>query len=541
MKTNKLLAAGALALSMAMTPVASLINAMPVFADATVSLPAEPANHTYVAYKIFKGSVAPDSTDLTQIEWADGISDENRQTLLNEAVKISGLEGATSASTLADKLATAENKDSVARQFAKVLDDNKTLLGTPQNLSENNTLATGYWLLVDTTNVSGQNDYAGLSILQVATEPITILPKNNKPGVDKEVQDNDNKDTKDPNGEWGYTADMDLNKEFKFRLTANSLSWYNIKDYDAYKLVFHDTWTDGITYGGDTTVSVTAVVTTSGGPKTVTIDDAEIKSGSEISGDTTDKLQVTIKDLKEKIKNVDGLSDNSTIVVTVEYSASLNENAIISNTELTNKNEVYLEYSNNPNTDGTGKTEPHDVFVGSYEIQVTKEDKDHVKLGGAEFVLKNSDGAFAEFKIVTTGEGEEAQTIYKFERWANTETEKTKLVTDNKGLLYVDGVDEGEYKLKETKAPTGYSIPGDGVTTITITAEKHEKVTVASQNKGAVTLSNNSNPTVIVENSKISNLPETGGMGTTMIYGVGAVMVAGAAVFYVTNKRTRKD
>ncbi|WP_354665969.1 LPXTG cell wall anchor domain-containing protein, partial [Faecalibaculum rodentium] len=35
--------------------------------------------------------------------------------------------------------------------------------------------------------------------------------------------------------------------------------------------------------------------------------------------------------------------------------------------------------------------------------------------------------------------------------------------------------------------------------------------------------------------------PETGGMGTTVIYGVGAVMVAGAAVFYVTNKRTRKD
>ncbi len=44
-----------------------------------------------------------------------------------------------------------------------------------------------------------------------------------------------------------------------------------------------------------------------------------------------------------------------------------------------------------------------------------------------------------------------------------------------------------------------------------------------------------------IVNTKGPQLPETGGMGTTMIYGVGAVMVAGAAVFYVTNKRTRKD
>lgn len=541
MKTNKLLAAGALALSMAMTPVASLLNAMPVFADATVTLPTEPANHSYVAYKIFKGSVVPDSTDLTQIEWADEIPEENRSKLLEKAVEIKGLDGATSASTLADKLATANNKDSVARQFAKVLDDNKSLLGTPQDLSQNNKLATGYWLLVDTTNVSGLNDYAGLSILQVATKDITIAPKNNKPGVDKEVQDNDNKDTKDTNGDWGYTADMDLHKSFKFRLTANSLTWYNIKNYDAYKLVFRDTWSDGITYGGDDTVSVNAVVTTNGTSTTIPIKDAIIKSGDQITEDTTDKLQVTIADLKAKIENVDGLSDNSTIVVTVEYSASLNENAIISNTEFTNKNEVYLEYSNNPSTSGTGKTEHHDVFVGSYEIQVTKEDKDHEKLEGAQFVLKNSDQQFAEFNVTTTGEGENVKTIYKFAGWVQSQTEKTKLVTDKNGLLFVDGVDEGVYTLKETVAPSGYTIPGNGETTITINADRHEKVTVESQNKGVVTLDENSNPAVTVENSKISNLPETGGMGTTVIYGVGAVMVAGAAVFYVTNKRTRKD
>lgn len=66
MKTNKLIAAGAMALSMAMTPVASLINAMPVAAEevtpattGTISVQ-QGDTHTYSVYQIFTGDLTKD-------------------------------------------------------------------------------------------------------------------------------------------------------------------------------------------------------------------------------------------------------------------------------------------------------------------------------------------------------------------------------------------------------------------------------------------------------------------------------------------------
>lgn len=113
MKTNKLIAAGAMALSMAMTPVASLINAMPIAAE-TVS---NDTNHAYKAYQIFSGTQAADETGgiLGQVVWGNAVNEETIKDALNADNDFNSTQGdaAKVAAALADN-------NSLADKFAKI-------------------------------------------------------------------------------------------------------------------------------------------------------------------------------------------------------------------------------------------------------------------------------------------------------------------------------------------------------------------------------------------------------------------------------------
>lgn len=233
-------------------------------------------------------------------------------------------------------------------------------------------------------------------------------------------------------------------------------------------------------------------------------------------------------------------------VVKVKYKAALNTDAEITTkdkTQLQNSNKVYLEYYNNPNfqDDGepdTGKTEEDTVFVGTYELPAlkTSNDKTPVNLEGATFKLQSvTSGKWATFKEGTT----------IINGWVDSKENAGVIVSGEDGKFGATGLDAGDYKLYETKAPAGYNTPTEPFT-ITVVADhdgKAENQTEAVVNKIKFKLSTDENEgdLVTIKNSKAGSLPETGGMGTTLIYGAGALMVAGAAVVYVTNKRTRKD
>lgn len=523
MKTKNLLFSGAIALSTILSPTAALLNSAPVFAaKVTVSLPEGDvaANHSYVAYKIFDGTIAGDG-NLTNIKWATGVD----SAVVLEAARTAGITNAaanTSAAAFAEML-TEGNSLAFAKELNKVRTTAFSTEPTPI-VSGDTDLDAGYWLLVDTKNNNQADAFNGLSVLKVSTNSgIVITPKNSKPTVDKQVQDNDNKDVDHTGDGWGETADIELNKTFNFRITAENLTWNTIKNYDSYKLVLHDEWSDGITYLGDENVTVTLYVGETS---------RDITEKVSIDSKTANKLTVSIANLKTVLNEAEKVDGNSYKIV-VEYQAKLNDSAVISNSELNNKNSVYLEYSNNPGTDGTGKTDEDKVYVGSFELDVTKEDTDHNKLPGAKFVLKNN-GQVAVFKQVNG--------VYKFQAWiavGDTDPEGTsrELVSDNNGKVVVDGLDEGTYSLEETAAPEGYTKKTEP-TTVTITATEHHEDSTAE--KGIVDLGESKlAPTVV--NSKISDLPETGGMGTTMLYSVGTVLVGGAAIAYVTNKRMRRE
>ncbi|WP_276937164.1 isopeptide-forming domain-containing fimbrial protein [Faecalibaculum rodentium] len=532
MKTNKLLAAGALALSMAMTPVASLLNAMPIAAE-TVD---NKTNHAYKAYQVFSGTQAPNDAALGQVEWGAAIDQTKVQSKLEGSDTFKSAKG--NAGEVAKILA---NNQSAADEFAKIVSASLNTDAQGVDIAAGATEVTldaGYYLLVDQTDTDGKNDYKNLSLLQVTNKgEIEIKKKNDIPSVDKKVQDEtteNGQNVTDTDGFY-YNADHAIGEEFKFQLTgtvpANTMNLY-----DSYAFQFNDTLSNGVDFVMDTTeptkLKGLSIMVTNGDDGTAVNKTDDFTVG--VSGKT---LIISTNNLKDLVTNP---SLKTTVVVT--YTAVLNDKAAVTEVgadkTFTENNKVNLEYSNNPNSDGSGKkgkTQDETVFVGTYKLPNTKTDQDGKPLGGAKFKLRRGEGSSAEYAVIEDG---------KVTGWTTLDNEPKTVITSDAstGDFSVSGLDAGNYVLVEVEAPAGYTKAAD--TPVTITANHDEGKTDKTKNTKvsvSLTVDSESASFVTVKNNKGGTLPETGGMGTTMIYGVGAVMVAGAAVFYVTNKRTRKD
>lgn len=534
MKTNKLVAAGLLALSMTMAPVASLMNAMPVMAE-TVSIAEGFENHSYVAYQIFTGTQGNNGV-LGNVAWGSGVKSSD---IVNDIKAVSDdsplatlkttLNGnpTDTAKAIVEFLSTGDNSadnSAASKAFAKIVD--KHIDGSGKEVTTTGVeLDSGYYLIKDMTSPAPTQEVVGLSILQVTGKGnITITPKNSKPTVDKQVLDTGNVDDT-----WGETADHDFNKPISFKLISQNLTKTAIESYDSYYLKFTDKLSSGLTFDSITSVKLGETLLT---------------SGYVVTNPTTENGNT----LTIEISNLKGLTDYSAatdINVTVQYTAHLNDNAIVSEgtgtaempEKIQNDNEVTLTYSNNPNSTGTGTSEPDKVYVASFKLTNKKvaltEDGTPLKDAGFELWKGNQK---AVFKVL------DGKAV--FQRWQNnpyndTDAEKNEVTTvtsNDSGDFSMHGLDAGVYTLKEVVTPSGYNTAPDQTITVEAT---HEEIDGGSNAK--VTLSEGSSASTVVVNTQNGSLPETGGMGTTMIYGAGALMVAGAAVVYVTNKRTRKE
>lgn len=216
--------------------------------------------------------------------------------------------------------------------------------------------------------------------------------------------------------------------------------------------------------------------------------------------------------------------------VIVEYSATVNENAVVKETADTDNkldNKVYLIYNNNPYTENGYREIPDEERVYTYGIQVTKTDNGDTKLPGAEFNLKQGEETL---KFVKDG------SVY---RLPLTEEEDAKasetLVTDENGLIMIKGLDLGTYTLVETKAPDGYELPANPETVITLADDADDS------GKPDGILNNDSDGTfeTTVVNTKPGILPVTGGIGTALFTICGLLLMSGAVILVVTVSRRK--
>ena len=218
--------------------------------------------------------------------------------------------------------------------------------------------------------------------------------------------------------------------------------------------------------------------------------------------------------------------------VIVEYSATVNENAVVKETADTDNkldNKVYLIYNNNPYTENGYREIPDEERVYTYGIQVTKTDNGDTKLPGAEFNLKQGEETL---KFVKDG------SVY---RLPLTEEEDAKasetLVTDENGLIMIKGLDLGTYTLVETKAPDGYELPANPETMITLADDADD----SGKPDGILNNDPDGNGTVetTVVNTKPGILPVTGGIGTALFTICGLLLMSGAVILVVTVSRRK--
>ena len=205
--------------------------------------------------------------------------------------------------------------------------------------------------------------------------------------------------------------------------------------------------------------------------------------------------------------------------IKVTYSAVVNENAVAK----IGKNSATLTYSNDPTDSSETTTKPVVAEVYSSKIVIDKYEtgNESTKLAGATFVLYKA-GTTEGSKLYYKYTAATNDTAAKVE-WVADKSQATSKTTGSNGAASFDGLANGTYYLEETAAPAGYNL-----------LEKPVEVKV---NGG--TTETQLSVTAKVANSTGTLLPSTGGMGTTIFYVLGSILVLAAVVLLVTKKRMR--
>lgn len=505
----------------------------------TIKIESQTTGHSYEAYQVFTGNL--DGDVLTDITWGAGV---DGTALLAELNKVAAYASCTSAADVAEVLKEFGDNSAEIDAFAAIAAKHLSTTFAASTASDTTytieVSAPGYYLVKDQDgSLAGEWDAYTKFILKVVKD-VEVTAKMDIPALDKWVWNDD----KVGGADWDDYSDYGISDTVPFKLLGTLPE--NLLDYSKYTYIFHDTLSAGLDFDEGSVV--------------VTLDTLDGTNITEFFTVTEENGKLTIA--ADDLLQIEGINKDNDIVV--YYTATLDTDAIIGNPG--NPNEVYLEYANNPNwvgsgeggdqpggdqpggdqpggdqpggdTPPTGQTPEVEVLVFTFELDVEKIDAESKEaLEGAEFALYDAEGNYVVLNEDLTIAG-----------WTEDKTQATTMISDENGCFKVVGIEPGTYYLEETKAPEGYNKLAEAIKIVikaeyAENAEGLEQVTslTISVNDGEPVESSHANKDIVdmqVENKSGAVLPSTGGIGTTIFYVLGGLLLVGTAVLLVTKKR----
>lgn len=522
--------------------------------DITITIKNEDGSHNYEAYQIFTGTLDPTSGIFTNVEWGNGVNKGELIAALKANATAFGTAFADIDGTNPDAKAVAKilggwsyneaNVKAFADEVSKCLTDSKTpfTYDSTQKVHTAQVGALGYYFIKevvpgtnDPNHTEGFTDY-----LLAVTNSAVIEPKTSKPTFELTVDYREN-------GTYGKGVDVQVDDPIYIRMTSKLPELYS--DYKQYYLRYELTLPDGIVFpaeadnrlsqvyllhgDGTTTNAASTRYTVAYVGNTVTVDIHDLKKGAMNLNDTLVFKTKAILDTPKTFGKGGDASYGNIINGTMYFSNNMNEKD---------------PTTTNPSVDTVSHAKMTDsVSVYTYQVQFQKVDSltTTTKLEGAKFKL------YRNITTETIVEGEKTTTTTKMYAkvdangmitgWTPTESEGSTVTSDANGNFLFKGVDAAAYHLEEVTAPPKYNKMEEPVLvtiSATITGNSLEKLSCIADgtttngipNEGLI---NN----VPIRNTLGSTLPATGGMGTTIFYIVGGVLVLGAAAAFVMKRR----
>ena len=433
-----------------------------------------------------------------------------------------------------------------------------TTANTTADTTVINNLDYGYYVVyplgaTDTSTAPGNEKVKSVaSLVSVTGIDATVNMKSNYPTVDKKIipaqsgsgitigaivngnwegnhqmeldDENESEDTIAPHGatDEKKVGDFGIGDTVTYQLTSKVP---DMTGYNSYTFKFSDTLSKGL--------DLKEVLSVKVGNTTLTAKSTGANTYALAYDKSNRTLTVTLNDFYNSYKNHTGET------ITVVYTATLNKDAVIGMNPNTNK--AVVEYSNNPKSDGTGKSEPSIVDVHTFDFTIFKyylKDETQTGLANAEFELYKAneagDAADTNAKINIVDEGNGVYRQATADEAKATGFTSAKIVSDADGKVLVKGLDAGTYYLRETKAPEGYNKllsdikveikPVYDETTGKLTSYSVDYTYNGKTTNGAAITNKTDSPEVAVENKTGAQLPSTGSKGALMVTLAGIVL-----------------
>lgn len=422
----------------------------------------------------------------------------------------------------------SEKSKMLTKELIDFIEENSIKPTDSINGMEDNSLTQGYYLVVETTESiksdgtsTGRVPSLAMLINVNPQKAVHIIPKDASIDIVKKVNNQD-----DNVAGVGDILPFSIN---------SSIPTY-AENYKNIKYSVTDNMSKGLTLD-ETTINITVdsikvvengVVLHKDYLKNLLENDKLNIKKEEATGNTI----MTFEFNYDKLKNSALAGKN----VHIEYKAEINTDAVVFDA---NTNTAQLDYTVNPNGKTDGIVDHTDTYT--YGLQLLKID------GNATENDKNATNPLAGATFKVTKVTENGDVITDVNDVENTDRENLgKITTGDDGILYLAGLGEGFYQIEEVTAPEGF-VKLDGHITIHVTANSDKKTATIELKESngdiasIVEKADNGNIQLTVKNYKGINLPETGGMGTTIFMIGGAALIALAGVMLVVySKKSKK-